>query len=112
MGPADCREERHLWGHSPNASRALMGHGHRHHDGVFPACPEAPGAFTAPALGLPTEVLDHCGLVVPSPWQRLAAFCGHPCRCSVGETETGLTSECFALMGRQQAARAVGSAPA
>ena len=54
----DLRCDGHLLGHGPHASPSLTGHGPRNHGGLFAACDESWGAFTQPALGLPTDGLD------------------------------------------------------
>jgi hypothetical protein len=49
--------------------------------GVFPSCHEVSGAFAAPGLGLPPDVLDDRGLVFESPWHvstDLSGIAGGP----------------------------------
>ena len=57
---------------------------------------------TAGSLGCPGRALRRpaCGRQTPQPWSP----CGHPCRCSVGETATWVTSQ-----GRGAVATAGGS---
>jgi hypothetical protein len=57
------RDDGHLLGNGPHESCQLTGHGHGDHIGVFASCHESSVTFTEPHLGLPTDVLDHFGLV-------------------------------------------------
>jgi hypothetical protein len=61
------RDDGHLLGHGPHEACQLTGNGHGDHMGGVASCHESSVACTAPHLGLPTNVLDHFGLVCQSP---------------------------------------------
>jgi hypothetical protein len=68
--------DRHLSGKSPHASRELTRHGDGDEVRLVAACHQWSGAFAAPDLGLPPEVLDPLGWLFASPWQRSAHLGG------------------------------------
>jgi hypothetical protein len=72
------RDDGHLFGHGPHESRQLTGHGDSDHMGVFAAGHKAPVPLTAPHVGLPTDVLDPCGVCVPSQWSVTTDLRGIP----------------------------------
>ena len=71
-GAMQGRCHRPLFGHGPQQAHQGTGDGHHHWGGVFAAGDACAGPCTAPALGLPAEVLEGLGWLFESALARPA----------------------------------------